>query len=550
MITGKQGDSFSRSAGRALFATSPMSLKVYQTPSNLDLARRGILDGARTHIRNNFVNSGSTGGGLEDARALQDACPSGSPLFVSSSMFPFAEGCYVASDTLLSGGEPVYFITSATSPGQTILAAPKDPDDDDEGPLFWGVAYVTSSTAVLQCASVEDASLVNPADAAWMCDETGTSNFQTVSNDTLFSVSCGGCSSATPAPTAATTAAPTIFIGGEDCGALTVSAPSAPHLEGCYFDTRLTQSWYSEFVEIELPSFTQDGSLAAGQLWLSWLSYATNETLWGLFFYPTFTSSSEQLVSVYCLSQEEVTEATPANTTWDCDLDGDYSTTFGIEKTKFSVTCGCATGSAQGGTLSESPTPAPTPGPTPSPTLSGCMAGDPFLVTLPAVPQVEGCYVDSNLNDTAGYPIYRSTGGAESADGQSFVLPTGDGPVEETYYKDWTLVLFEFGTEEPRVICSRGMDGSDGTNGHPAHEVASAYDDTPGVIFWHCDLEGTGNVSYINASSSIFRIECGCASSLDFNRAMGREIANQRSLGTTLVLLSLSMAMGVVLGAL
>ncbi|CAN0449663.1 unnamed protein product, partial [Ectocarpus sp. 12 AP-2014] len=62
MITGKQGDSFSRSAGRALFATSPMSLKVYQTPSNLDLARRGILDGARTHIRNNFVNSGSTGG--------------------------------------------------------------------------------------------------------------------------------------------------------------------------------------------------------------------------------------------------------------------------------------------------------------------------------------------------------------------------------------------------------------------------------------------------------------------------------------------------------
>lgn len=108
-------------------------------------------------------------------------------------------------------------------------------------------------------------------------DETGTSNFQTVSNDTLFSVSCGGCSSATPTPTAATTAAPTIFIGGEDCGALTVSAPSAPHLEGCYFDTRLTQSWYSEFVEIELPSFTQDGSLAAGQLWLSWLTYATNE---------------------------------------------------------------------------------------------------------------------------------------------------------------------------------------------------------------------------------------------------------------------------------
>lgn len=54
--------------------------------------------------------------------------------------------------------------------------------------------------------------------------------------------------------------------------------------------------------------------------------------------------------------------------------------------------------------------------------------------------------------------------------------------------KDWTLVLFEFGTEEPRVICSRGMDSSDGTNGHPAHEVASAYDDTPGAIFWHCKL--------------------------------------------------------------
>lgn len=49
------------------------------------------------------MNNGSTGGGLQDARALQDACPSGSPLFVSSSMFPSAEGCYVASDTLLSG---------------------------------------------------------------------------------------------------------------------------------------------------------------------------------------------------------------------------------------------------------------------------------------------------------------------------------------------------------------------------------------------------------------------------------------------------------------
>ncbi|CAN0162007.1 unnamed protein product [Ectocarpus sp. 6 AP-2014] len=93
------------------------------------------------------------------------------------------------------------------------------------------------------------------------------------------------------------------------------------------------------------------------------------------------------------------------------------------------------------------------------------------------------------------------------------------------------------------------MDSSDGTNGHPAHEVASAYD-TAGVIFWHCDLEGTGNVSYINASSSILRIECGCASSLDFNGAMGLANANQRSLGTTLVLLSLSMAMGVLLGSL
>lgn len=118
------------------------------------------------------------------------------------------------------------------------------------------------------------------------------------------------------------------------------------------------------------------------------------------------------------------------------DLDGDsLSTTFGIEETEFSVTCGCATGSSPGGgTLSEPPTFAPTPGPTPSPTVSGCKAGDPFLVTLPAVPQVEGCFVDSNVNDTAGYSIYRSTGGAESAEGQSFVLPTGDGPELESYY--------------------------------------------------------------------------------------------------------------------
>lgn len=108
-------------------------------------------------------------------------------------------------------------------------------------------------------------------------DEAGTSNFQLVSNDTLFSVSCGGCSLATPAPTAATTAAPTLFIGGEDCGALTVSAPSAPHLEGCYFDTRLTESWFSEYYESEWPSFTQDGYLTSGQLWLSWLTYTTNE---------------------------------------------------------------------------------------------------------------------------------------------------------------------------------------------------------------------------------------------------------------------------------
>lgn len=211
---------------------------------------------------------------------------------------------------------------------------------------------MTSQSSVLQCASTEDASVVSPADATWMCeycleagyktknayflclepglqqhlelslrgpcrrdeqhvrkqpvtvavaskgqyedglpsharriahvsgDETGTSFFQTVSNDTQFSVNCGGCDSATPSPTTAITPAPTIIVGSDNCGVLTVASPPAPFLEGCYFNTGYegtswyeSSSYYNPVYGDMLPVFTQDGTDNAGQIWISAVSF-------------------------------------------------------------------------------------------------------------------------------------------------------------------------------------------------------------------------------------------------------------------------------------
>lgn len=82
-----------------------MLLQVYSshhTPLNPKFVGWEIPEGARAHIRNTFRDSYSGGEGLQ-ARSLQDTCPSGSPLVISSSLFPSADGCYLASDTLLSG---------------------------------------------------------------------------------------------------------------------------------------------------------------------------------------------------------------------------------------------------------------------------------------------------------------------------------------------------------------------------------------------------------------------------------------------------------------
>ena len=114
------------------------------------------------------------------------------------------------------------------------------------------------------------------------------------------------------------------------------------------------------------------------------------------------------------------------------DLDGDSSTSE-VDDTQFSVTCGCAAAGTKR-MLSASPTPAPTPAPTPD---GGCAPGDPFQVILPAVPQVEGCYVNSNFNDSAGNIIYRSTRGGESTNGLSFVLPSSSDRFWNTILDLW-----------------------------------------------------------------------------------------------------------------